>query len=69
MVITTIRWYGEGSGSTMETLTGKILPSTLGCADILFTWEGGDSHSGLIVNDGKVIEADVRFVLTPKEPK
>lgn len=69
MTITNLRWNGEGSGRTLKTLTEKLLPATLGSADILFTWEGGDSHSGLIVNDGKVIEADVRFVLTPKVPQ
>jgi hypothetical protein len=69
MIIATMRWYGEGSGRALETLTEKILPATLGSADILFTWEGGDSHSGLIVNEGKVIEADVIFSLKPTEKK
>lgn len=47
-------WYGEGSGNTYDTLLGEVLPLTLGRADIIFTWEGGDSFSGVRVIDGKV---------------
>jgi hypothetical protein len=51
--ITRVRWRGEGSGRSEDNLR-KALAATWGSADLLLTWEGGDSHSGLRVVDGKV---------------
>ena len=59
-------WSGEGSGRGTEVLEKEILPRTKGTADILFTWEGGDSFSGLRVIDGRVIECDVVQALRPR---
>lgn len=65
LIIQKLWWSGEGSGSCFDTLKDKVLTLTTGSAEILFTWEDGDSHSGLIVNDGKVTEAEVVFALKP----
>ncbi len=55
-------WYGEGSGYTFETLQ-EILTYTTGKAKILFVWEGGDSQSALIVNEGVATEGKVKIVI------
>lgn len=62
-----LAWNGEGSGWSFDTLKDKIAPFLMGEADVVFTWEGGDSVSGLRFKDGKVIECDVGYVLTPKK--
>lgn len=51
-------WYGEGSGTYLDTLEA-ILKHTKGEADILLCFEGGDSYKGYRVKDGKVTEMDV----------
>ena len=56
-------WYGEGSGYSYEALK-DILTHTKGKADILFTWEGGDSHTGLRVTNGKVKEMAIKIGLS-----
>lgn len=60
--ITRVRWRGEGSGRS-EDLLHKALAATWGSADLLLTWENGNSHSGLRVVDGKVTEHEVEFKL------
>lgn len=47
-------WRGEFSGSTYDALIEKVLPLTSGSADIVFTWEGGDSFTGIRVRNGIV---------------
>lgn len=49
-----LQWSGEGSGHAFDVLVGKVLPRFEGSADLLVTWEGGDSFSGLRIRDGKV---------------
>lgn len=66
LLIAKMWWSGEGSGSGLTVLQNEILPLTLGHADILLTWEEGDSFSGLRVEDGKVTECDVVQTLQPK---
>lgn len=58
-------WYGEGSGSSWK-LYLEALALTEGAAEIVATWEGGDSFSGLRVRNGVVTEMDVKFTLVPK---
>jgi hypothetical protein len=46
-------WTGSGSGRTYELLK-QILAKFDGEADIVLTWEGGDSFDGLRLRDHKV---------------
>jgi len=62
--ITNFWWYGESSENSYELLIDTILPRTKGSADIVFTWEGGDSHTAVQVRDGVVTQRDVKFSLT-----
>lgn len=54
-----IAWSGEGSGHAYDLLRDKILSRFEGDADLVLTWEGGDSHSGLRLRDGRVTEHEV----------
>lgn len=58
-------WQGAGSGHSGETLI-KVLRLTTGAANLILTWEGGDSVSGLIVKDGVVTEGRVVQTVVPK---
>lgn len=49
-----------------EDVLVALLKSTRGRADVLVTWEGGDSFSGYRVDDGQVFACDVERRLTPK---
>jgi hypothetical protein len=60
--ITHPSWVGEGSGNEEDTFK-YLLSQTKGSADILLTWEGGDSFSGLRVVDGTVTEHRVVHML------
>ena len=55
-------WSGEGSGRCEDELRAALAQTT-GIADLLLTWEGGDSHSGLRVVNGKVTPHEVFFAL------
>ena len=57
-VILSIPWYGECSGSSEE-LLHVFLGLTKGTAALLLCWEGGDSYTGLLVEDGQVDEGEV----------
>lgn len=60
----TPHWAATWSGHSFEDLLLKvILPATKGEADILYTWEGGDSFSGIRVRDGVVTEHEVVMTL------
>jgi hypothetical protein len=52
-----VEWCGEGANNTDD--FHAALSYTQGLADLLIIWEGGDSISGLRVNDGEVTEHDV----------
>lgn len=63
-----LSWCGEGSGNSFEDVfVKKIAQHIMGKADLVYTWEGGDSLSGLRIIDGKVEECDVVQTLVPKE--
>ncbi len=64
-----IYWRGEGSGSRFHVLEEEILPKVMGSADIIFTWEGGDSRTALRVTDGVVVECDIVETLEPRMGK
>lgn len=53
-----------GLSGEEEILT--LLALTTGAADVVVTWEGGDSFSGYRVKDGEVEACNVSFALTPK---
>lgn len=52
-------WYGEFSGHSYDLLVETIAPSVMGNVEAIFTWEGGDSFTGLLVKDGKVAKCEV----------
>lgn len=63
-------WSGSGSGRALIDKPGRLSPmaaeifaATRGEADILFTWEGGDSFTGLRVRDGVVTFHEVEMKL------
>ncbi len=60
-----VTWCYTGSGRSYNILTEKILPKTKGKMELILTWEGGESTSGLLVEDGKVTECNVKMVLVP----
>jgi hypothetical protein len=62
-------WYGEGSGHSFDLLKDTIGKKIMGRVDAIFTWEGGDSVSGLRIKDGVVTECDVKMTLVPKGKK
>ena len=62
LLITNPSWYGEGSGRSEDKLR-EALSKTTGTAELILTWENGNSHSGLRVVDGKVTEHEVEFKL------
>ncbi len=51
-------WLGERSGHTIDSLK-ETLGYFDGEADLVLTWEGGDSHTGLRLRDGAVTEHEV----------
>lgn len=60
-------WAGELSGRTYDDLINEVLPVTSGDADIVFTWEGGDSHTGVRVRGGVVTRHKVVLALGESE--
>lgn len=63
-----LHWSGEGSGHAVkDVLVARIAPRVRGRIDAIFTWEGGDSFSGLVIRDGKSHECKVeRRLKLPK---
>lgn len=63
-------WYGSWSGNSYEhVLQKKIAPKIHGRVEVVFTWEGGDSQSALIIKDGVVEEGDVETRIVRRTPK
>lgn len=61
-------WRAMGSGNSFDDIfLAKILPETKGSADIVYTWEGGDSFSGIRVCDGVVTKHEVLMTLGKQE--
>jgi hypothetical protein len=61
-------WSGDGSGSSWELFIKQIAPKIVGTLEAIVTWEGGDSHTGLRIRDGKVTEPDVVMTLADDCP-
>jgi hypothetical protein len=51
-------WCGDGSGHT-EPILREVLSAFDGEADLVITWEGGDSFSGLRLRNHKVTEHEI----------
>lgn len=56
-------WGGIGSGGRYYETLSLIAADLEGEADVLFTWEGGDSHTVVRFKDGKAIEHEVVFAV------
>ena len=55
-------WWGGMSSNDYYYQTLPLIAADLeGDADVLFTWEGGDSHTIVRFRDGKAVEHDVVF--------
>ena len=54
-------WYGEGSGRGFDFLVKVLAPLIRGEVEVVFTWEGGDSFSGLLIRDGVVAQCEVEL--------
>lgn len=67
LAIENFAWSGEGSGLSFGYFKKEVAPKLLGKADLLFTWEDGEWVEGYRLEDGKLTECDVQFVLTPKK--
>lgn len=57
-VLDAVWWCGEGSESSYDDFL-TALKSTTGEAQLLLTWECGDSHTGLFVSNGSVVEYEI----------
>lgn len=61
-------WHGEGSGNSYsDVFLPAVVPCLRGTADLVLTWEGGDSVSGLRIADGKATECKVVQTLAPRD--
>lgn len=59
-----VAWRGEFSGYSFDdSFLTKVLPATIGEAELLIIWERGDFIQGLHVKDGIVTKKKVKFVL------
>lgn len=58
-------WSGEGSGRCTDELE-QTLAAFEGDADLVLTWEGGDSHTGLRLRNHKVTKHEVVMALGPE---
>jgi hypothetical protein len=66
--LSSVTWCGEGSGHSW-TEYRQALEATRGSADIVVSWQSGDSVSGLRVRNGWVADMDVKQTLVPKGSK
>lgn len=63
-------WYGEGSGRSFEDVfQKKIAPKIMGKVEAVCTWEGGDSTSAFVIEDGVFEDCDVEVKVTRKKAK
>lgn len=60
-------WCSQRSGDSYEeVLIAFIAPLIHGRIEAVFTWERGESLSGLIIDEGAVTKCDVQLVLVPQ---
>ena len=60
-------WCGEGSGWAFKSTLRKFVALLEGDADLILTWEGGDSHSGVRIRGGKMTQCEVVMTLAPEK--
>ena len=61
-------WFGEFSDTSYEdVLIKQIAPKIHSRIEMIFTWEGGDSVTGLIIDEGRATKMDVARALVPKK--
>lgn len=56
-------WYGTGSGNSFDFLKNEVASKIKGVVRALLTWEGGDSHSALVIRDGRAMEPKLKIVM------
>ena len=61
-------WSSDWSGNSWAVLIEHVGPKIHGTVEAIVTWEGGDSHGGLRICDGKVTEPAVVMALA-EEPQ
>lgn len=61
-------WSGEGSGRAWRDTAPAFVKLLEGDADLILTWEGGDSHSGVRIRSGEMRECEVIMTLAPEDP-
>lgn len=57
--INELAWCSTWSGNSFSIFLKKVAPHILGSADAIYTWEGGDSISGLRIVNGVATQHDV----------
>lgn len=62
------RWSSTGSGHAFhEHMLQTVAPKIMGLVEAILTWDGGDSVTGLLIEDGRGVECDVeRTVVRPQ---
>lgn len=64
--VPSLQWTGDGSGWSFDYFKETVVPCLRGQVDLVLIWEGGDSVTGIRIQDGKAIDCDVGYVLTPR---
>lgn len=65
VTLQSLRWCGKGSNDSFREIFPKVAKKIKGRVEAIFCWEGGDSYSGIIIEDGKITECDVEMTLVP----
>jgi len=65
--VDSFEWCGTWSGKSFDVLEKQVAPLIKGYLEVVFVWEGGDDTSALVIENGKVKNADVGYKLTLKE--
>jgi hypothetical protein len=58
-------WTGSYSGHSYSKSLPKIVEKIKGDIEVMFTWEHGDSFTGMMIHDGVITECEVKQILVP----
>lgn len=61
IVVDKITIYGEGSGTFYRDILSEVFKKSTGYLEFKAVWEGGDSITHTIVDNGKITETDVEL--------
>ncbi len=61
LTVTEFEMYGEGSGNFMHYVLYDAFRQSAGELEAILVWEGGDSITRLIVNDGVLTEEEIEL--------